>query len=142
LPYITGSLTSLRAIHSLCTKFLNTISEFADIQTSVIQGSGLGPASFIVTASDIQPVYAGNVIIKFAGDTYIIVPAVNSNTATSEISQVQSWAEENNLMLNCEKSKEIIFTGCGTRNKSVAVPAPCLGINQVHSLTALGVVLY
>jgi len=102
----------------------------------------LGPASFIVTASDIQPVYAGNVIIKFAGDTYIIVPAVNSNTATSEISQVQSWAEENNLMLNCEKSKEIIFTGCGTRNKSVAVPAPCLGINQVHSLTALGVVLY
>ena len=75
----------------------------------------MGPASFIVTASDIQPVYAGNVIIKFAGDTYIIVPAVNSNTATSEISQVQSWAEENNLMLNCEKSKDIIFTGCGTQ---------------------------
>ena len=44
-------------------------------------------------------------------------------------------------MLNCQKSKEIIFTGRGTRNKSAVLPASCLGINQVHSLTALGVVL-
>jgi len=43
--------------------------------------------------------------------------------------------------LNCQKSKEIIFTGRGTRNKSVALSTPCLGINQVHSLTTLGVVL-
>ena len=43
-----------------------------------------------------------------------IVPAVNFNTATSEISQVQIWAEENNLTLNCQKSKDIIFTGRGT----------------------------
>jgi len=102
----------------------------------------LGQASFIVTASDLQPVHVGNVIIKFADDTYIIVPAVNFNTATSEITQVQIWAEENNLTLNCmQKSKKIIFTGRGTRNKSVALPATCIGINQVHSLTALGVVL-
>jgi len=127
--------------HSHCTKFLNTLSEFADIQASVIQGSGLGPASFVVIASDLQPVHTGNVIIKFADDTYIIVPAANSNTATSEITQVQSWAEANNLTLNCKKSKEIIFTNRGTRNKTIALPAPCLGINQVRSLTALGVVL-
>ena len=67
--------------------------------------------------------------------------AANSNTATSEITQVQSWAEENNLTLNCQKPKEIIFAGRGTRHKSVALPTPCLGINQIHSLTALGVVL-
>ena len=79
----------------------------------------MGQASFIVTASDLQPVHVGNVIIKFADDTYIIVPAVNFNTATSEITQVQIWAEENNLTLNCmQKSKKIIFTGRGTPRAS------------------------
>ena len=69
----------------------------------------MGPASFVVIASDLQTVHAGNVIIKFADDTYIIVPAANTNTATSETTQVQSWAEGKNLALNCQKSKEIIF---------------------------------
>jgi len=45
------------------------------------------------------------------------------------------------ILLKCQKSKEIIFTDRGTQNKSVALPTPCLCINQVHSLTALGVVL-
>jgi len=34
--------------------------------TSVIQGSSLGPAPFIVTVADLRPLQPGNVIIKFA----------------------------------------------------------------------------
>jgi len=41
--------------HSHCTKFMDSISDFTDIFASVIQGSALGPASFIITASDLQP---------------------------------------------------------------------------------------
>jgi len=69
------------------------------------------------------------------------MPAANSDTSTSELKHVQTWAEENNLKLNCSKSKEIIFTGRGTRNKPVIVPPPCLNIRLVRSITALGVVL-
>jgi len=47
----------------------------------------------------------------------------------------------NNLKLNCQKSKEIIFTARGTRNKTAIFPSQCLGICQVRSITALGVVL-
>ena len=65
-------------------------------KTSVIQGSAIDPASFVVTASDLQPIHVGNVLVKFADDTYIIVPAVNSDTSTSELSHVQDWAEMNN----------------------------------------------
>ena len=55
---------------------------------------------------------------------------------------VRTWAEENNLKLNCSKSKEIVFTSCGTRGKSAAFPTPCLNICQVHSInTGLGVVI-
>ena len=53
-----NDLTSSRATHT-APKFFNTISELADIQTSVIQGSRLGPASFVVIASDLQPAHAG-----------------------------------------------------------------------------------
>jgi len=45
--------------------------------------SAIGPASFIVTASDLQPVHTGNGLIKFSDDTYVIVPADNSDTSTS-----------------------------------------------------------
>ena len=33
--------------------------------------------------------------------------AVNSDTSTSELMNVQTWAEENNIKLNCSKS--VIF---------------------------------
>ena len=125
--------------HSHCTKFMGTTSEFVDILASVIQSSALGPASFIVTASDLQPIHAGNALVKFADDTYVVVPAVNSNTCASELAHVQTWADGDNLKLNWSKLKEIIFTG--RRPPGSAEVPPCMGIPQVHSITALGVVL-
>jgi len=53
------------------------------------------------------------VLVKFVDDTYVIVPATNSDTSTSELRHVQVWAEENDLKLNSSKSKEIIFIGRG-----------------------------
>jgi len=47
------------------------------VKASVIQGSGLGPASFTITAADLCPVRAENRIFKFADDTYLVVPASN-----------------------------------------------------------------
>ena len=43
-------------------------------------------------------------------------------------------------MLNCSKSKEIIFTARGKRGKSVQLPSPCLDIERVSSLRVLGVI--
>ena len=74
--------------HSHCTRFEGDTSELTDILASVIQGSAIGPASFVVTASDLQPMHVGNALVKFADDTYIIVPAVNSDTSASELRHV------------------------------------------------------
>ena len=92
--------------HSHCTRFERDTSELADILASVIQGSAIDPASFVVTASDLQPMDVGNALVKFAADTYIIVPAVNSDTSASELRREHDWAETNNLKLNCLKSKD------------------------------------
>ena len=63
----------------------------------------------IDTASDMQPGHDSNVIINYADDTYLIVPAVNSDKSIGELKQIKDWANDNHLRLNATKSREIIF---------------------------------
>ena len=42
--------------HLHCTRFGGDVSQFRKIVASIIQGSGIGPASYVVTASDLHPV--------------------------------------------------------------------------------------
>ena len=78
----------------------------------MIQGSVTGPASFIVASSELQLVHAGkcNVMVTFANDTYVVVPAANSDTCTSSLTHSQIWAAVNNLKVNCSKSEEIVLS--------------------------------
>ena len=108
---------------------------------SVIHGSSLGPASFIVTAADLRPLQPGNVIVKFAEDTYLVRPASNSDSCPSELKHIQRWALANNLKLNRSKSQEIIFKARPARDESIQLPAVLPDIKRVSSLTSLGVVL-
>jgi len=55
--------------HYHCTRYAGQCSKVAEVKASVIQGSGLGPASYLVTAADLHPITAGNYIFKFADDT-------------------------------------------------------------------------
>jgi len=60
----------MRYINSRFTYLLTV----ADIKASMIQGFGLGPASYVVTAADSYPCTTGNRILKYADDTYLVVP--------------------------------------------------------------------
>ena len=88
----------------------NQLSDPLDISASIVQGSAVGPASYVVTASDLHPVSSRNAIVKYADDTYLIIPANNQNTCKAEIQHIEQWANTNNLKLNRSKSKEIVFT--------------------------------
>ena len=55
--------------HSHCVKFQGYTSTLREINASVIQGSALGPASYVVNAADLQPITPGNDILKYADDT-------------------------------------------------------------------------
>ena len=127
--------------HSHCTKYSGEIPEQADIHASVIQGSGLGPVSYFVTAADLRPINGKNRMIKFADDTYLIVPEECTTTSDDELQHIQNWAQGCNLSLNRTKTKEIIFQAKGRRGNSTQLPAVCLGIDRVEQLTALGVVI-
>ena len=46
---------------------------------------------------DLRPIRAGNRIVKYADDTYLIVPEANSSFANDELSNIQTWATRNSL---------------------------------------------
>jgi len=82
--------------HSHCTKLHQHTSPTADVTASIIQGSAVGPAAY-VNAADLSAVIPGNKLVKYADDTYIVVPASNIHTRQEEINSVEEWARTNNL---------------------------------------------
>ncbi len=78
--------------HAHCTRFDNEVSDFRKILASIIQGSGIGPASYVITASDLHPITPGNSMIKYADDTYLVIPASNVHSCKAEIAHVEDWA--------------------------------------------------
>jgi len=88
------------------------------------QGSTIGPVAYTVTAANLHHMHNTNKILKFADDTYLVVAAVNTVTCADELSHIEYWATENNLTLNCMKTKEIIFQSRSNRGKAVQLPLP------------------
>jgi len=59
--------------------------QLPSITASIVQSSVLGPASYLVTASDLQPLSSSNVILKYADDTYLIILVSSQSTCQLEI---------------------------------------------------------
>ena len=66
----------------------------------MVQGSVLGPSSFIINASSLKPVHPLNKMIKFADDTYLVIPSSNSNSLQLELDSLSEWAKLSNLSFN------------------------------------------
>ena len=127
--------------HSHQTNFGGQKSQFLKISASIIQGSGLGPATYSVVASDLRPLFPGNRLFKFADDTYLVIPASNVNSRCLELKHVQDWATANNLQLNTKKSQEMVCTKPRGRNSSKVVVPAIPDVERVTSLKMLGVII-
>jgi len=80
-----------RNFHNHCyhsTKFGRELSAIVNIFASSIQGLALGPASYVVNTGDLRPVTISNEIIKYADDTYLIIPAENTLSCQYEFNNV------------------------------------------------------
>ena len=80
--------------------------------------NAIGPASYVVNTSDLKVVHAGNVLCKYADDTYIIIPSCNVDTRMVELDNVERWAKGNNLTLNRAKCAEMVIHD--SRRKSIS----------------------
>ena len=89
--------------HSHCTAFHGQISPLLNISASIIQGSAVGPVSYVVNAGDLIPLTPGNRFCKYADDTCLVIPASNIDSRTEELDSIHTWARTNNLKLNLNK---------------------------------------
>jgi len=80
----------------------------AHINSSVVQGSALGPIILNVNFLDLKAKVPGNVYVKYADDCYLVVPAANSSSIEDEMTREQ-WCAVNNQQLNTKKSLELII---------------------------------
>ena len=136
---ISGWIDDFLSQRSHVTSFCGTTSPPLPITASVVQGSALGPSLYAITAADLKTLDGKNRLTKFADDTYLLVPASNIDTTDKELEHIEAWASANNLKLNKDKSRELIFT-VSKRSKAEAVP-PIMGIERVSSLKCLGITL-
>jgi len=123
------------------TKHNQEKSAILSINFSVVQGTGMGLVMYIVNASDLHPTCPLNIMLKYADDTYLIVPSVNSYLLHSKIQHICDWAESNNLKLNVSKSTKIIFTSPHFKETKLLLPPPTPTITRLNRLTVLGVVV-
>ena len=105
-----------------------------------MQGTTTGPGSYNVNASDLHPCYPENRLNKYADDSYLIVPSINSHLVREELDHIEDWAgEKNNLILNASKSKDMIIRRPQFNQAALHHPIP--GIERVDSTNIFGVIL-
>ena len=61
----------------------------------------IGPASYVVNASDLRTVKPENDLVKYADDTDLVVAEEHVETRfEKELDNISTWANANNLKLN------------------------------------------
>src|SRR6266536_1539591 len=121
------------------TNFNGFTSPSLHINSSIVQGSGMGPATYAVNSSDLHPKNVQVTIFKYADDVFPIIPASLDCVTANEIENIAGWASRNNLRLNEAKSREIIF-----RKKGVTISPPpprCGNISRHSQIDILGVIV-
>ena len=124
--------------HEHCTRYNGAMSAMFPITASIVQGWAVGPASYVVNAADLTTVSSTNHLVKYADDTYLIIPASNIGTRADELDHIEQWSAVNNLKLNRRKSAEVVFVD-SRRRRSVVLPSPLSGVSRVSSMKMLGI---
>ena len=59
--------------------------------------------------SDLHPISAVNLLLKYADDTNLLVPENTDVEMADEYRHITQWADDNKMIINVTKTKEIVF---------------------------------
>jgi len=85
-----------------------------------------------------KAVTPGNQLLKFADDTYVIVPTANVHSRQTELKNIEELSRANNLKPNPTKYAETVFVN-KRRKVKVQRPLPLLETARFTVLKILGV---
>ena len=103
------------------------MSAFLEISASIIQGSTVGPPPYVVNTADFKVAVTGSAMMKFAYETYIVIPSTSFGSRQTKVDHAASRAEVNNLQVNQEKYEEIVFYDRHHRKQVRTAPLPVTG---------------
>ena len=89
-------------------RMANEYSEWLQLNGAMPQGSCLGPLSFLVLIDDLN---VDCLIHKYVDDTTLTEPLCVQNQPTNVqyfFQQLQCWANDNDIVVNLNKIKEIV----------------------------------
>jgi len=138
--YILNWIINFLSNRSQQVKFGNSQSSSCNITRSIIQGSGLGPTLYTVKETDLHSISERiNLLFKFADDTNLIVPETTDISAYTEILNLKSWAFDNAMEINWNKTKELVFRRPNLSHS--LLPDPICSIEQVLESRLSGFVI-
>lgn len=127
---------------SQAVKLNNLLSSTLFMHTGLPQGCVLSPLLYSLCTHDCVTAYDSNTIIKFADDT-TVVGLIRGNDETAYRAEVQrmiGWCADNNLVLNTQKTKEIIVDFRRTQSQAHApIYINEVTVERVSSFKFLGV---
>jgi len=122
------------------------------VKRGVPQGTVLGPILFLIYINDMNDVLQSGKLVSYADDTVLLFSgktwAEVRTTASNELSIINKWTRDNNLLLNLRKTKYIKFSltdipqdGTGIiihecNNKPIC---NCLNITETNTIKYLGI---
>jgi len=93
-----------------------TVSQWLTLNGAMHQGSWLGPLSFPIMTDDLDP---GCVTHKYVDDTTLTEVLSQSDCSCMQnyIQNIIDWAFKNDMLLNGNKTKEMILGRCSKLNR-------------------------
>lgn len=95
--------------HLTCFKY-GFISAMAYINASIVQTAVVGPTLYVVVAPYLNPKYSFTLFLKYAGDTYLLGGSSEIDTVLEEFHSISEWTEMISLLLNHNKTGEMIVS--------------------------------
>ena len=95
-----------------CVAVNGTTSSEAQVRSSVLQGSVLGPLLFVIHISDMNYEIADSTVSCFADDTRIplgIKDEEDTQMSQNDLHQLYKWADTNNMKFNANKFELLRF---------------------------------
>ena len=122
-------------------KIGNSTSSYKQVNGGVPQGTVLGPILFMIMINDLLNDWESR--WKYVDDTSLseTVPVNNQSVLQVTLDGINSWCEENDMVLNVQKCKEILFCFWKEKPNFQQLIVDNYVVEQVKSAKLLGLML-